>query len=589
MKAFFSDSLEQTKKKNFSTPREDFLFTGPIFKMQSFIREKCEAKAFDSPQVEVSAPTQVWTFCLDSHNIIREGPCDNPTNDTVLRVQMTTDRQIFYSEIPMLDFVECKLRVQKDLNLPMCENERTLRRLDCSELVLPPTWNRVDYEGDCVYRTESAHRLECSAGYAWLWGGSEPVLLCDQNGSLRHDVRILSEHTFTVRSHTREDALYVWSTPLTYQQITNWAGVPFDDLNLGLCGFVATPLYRRLIDRHDMEMLCHIPCLRRQASACDVRDVLQASANVTNLTNIVSIVITDYCGCELANVELGIGPFNPDGLCHELSRGHVSANIEYNRLRFCSHNGEPFRVKFTGRSRDGSFLGFASDVLEGRTSYEADKALCWELPPTEWRVFDCTKLSMTRSAVTNLGRIDCDKICFESSHGFRLNDAVIVTVGDEARLTRVIAVHLHSIEIDRPRGWHHDGASCNVRTFPAPIFLFGAGFDPILGNLMPSRSGGWVSRFPVDVRGPTYVMMQILDPIGSAQCEHVSETGAVSGYIGKCVFMSLFRTLNEHAPRVLRFFPARRVTEIHVRLLNPDGSLYNLYGMHWSATLLFRK
>lgn len=563
--------------------------------MQSLLRDKCEARAFDSPQVEVSAPTQVWTYCLDSHNTIREGPCDNPTNDTVLRVQMTTDRQIFHSmelvtaEIPMPDFIECDLRVQKDLILPMCEDERTLRRLDGSKLVLPPTWNRVDYEGDCVYRTESAHRLECGAGYMWLWGGSEPVLLCHQDGSLRHDVCVLSAHTFTVRSHNRDDALYVWSTPLTYRQIADWAGVLFDEQCVNLCGFVATPLYMRLTDRQDMEMLCHIPCVRRQVSACEVRDALQAFSNVTNLTNCVRIVITDYCGCELVNVELGLGPFNPDGLCHELSCGHVSANIEYNRLRFRSHNGEPFRVKFSGRSRDGTFLGFASDELEGRTYYEADKALCWQLPPMEWWVFDCAKLSMSRLAVSHSGRIDCDKICFGCSHGFRLNDAVIVTVGDEARLTRVISVHLHSIEVDRPHGWHHDDESCNVRTFPAPIFLFGAGLNPVLGCLIPSLSGGWVSRFPVDVRGPTYVMMQILDPVGSAQCEHVSETGTVSGYIGKCVFMSLFRTLNEHAPRVLRFFPARRVTEIHVRLLNPDGSLYQLHGMHWSATLLFRK
>lgn len=110
----------------------------------------------------------------------------------------------------------------------------------------------------------------------------------------------------------------------------------------------------------------------------------------------------------------------------------------------------------------------------------------------------------------------------------------------------------------------------------------------MLGCLTPSHNGGWVSRFPVDLRGPTYVMMQIVDPIGSAQCEHVSADGTASGYIGKCVFMSIFRTLHEPVPRVMKFFPARRVTEIHVRLLNPNGTLYELHGMHWSATFLFK-
>jgi hypothetical protein len=210
------------------------------------------------------------------------------------------------------------------------------------------------------------------------------------------------------------------------------------------------------------------------------------------------------------------------------------------------------------------------------------------LPAIEWSVFDCCRLSMARVPVTGEGHIESDTICFGDSHGFRTNDAVIVTVGDESRLTRVVCAKLHSIDIDRPHGWRHKDRSCFVKTFPSPLFLFGAGIDPVLGCLVPSHNGGWISRFPVDLRGPTYVMMQIVDPVGSAQCEHVSEDGTMSGYIGKCVFMSVFRTLHEPAPRVMKFFSGRRVTEIHVRLLNPNGTLYKLHGMHWSATLLFK-
>jgi hypothetical protein len=562
----------------------------------SLMRDR-ESRALDGPE---SAPSQAWTYCLDSHNVIRPGPCANPTNDTLLQVKMTSDRQIFKSmelvtaEIPMPDFLNCELRVQRDLHLPLCEEDRTLRLLDGSERVLPPTWNRVDYEGDGVYRTENAHRLDCGAGYAWLWGGSDPVLLCHQDGRMSQRVCVLSPHTFRVDSHNRDDALYVWSTPLTWPQVAHWAGVPLGDPlesniePVRLPGYVSTPLYRRLTGCPDMEMVCQVPCIKREAPIAALREALETSSNTTHLHTRSSIRITDYCGCELVCLKLKEGHFNPDGLCTELSRGHVFAYIECDRLCFRSDNGEPFTVQFTGCSHDGTFFGFASSELHGRTFYGADKALCWDLPPIDWNVFDCCKLSMARAPVTAHGRIESDTICFGDSHGFRTNDAVIITVGDESRLTRVVCAKLHSIDVDRPHGWRHKDRSCFVKTFPAPLFLFGAGCNPVLGCLTPSHNGGWVSRFPVDLRGPTYVMMQIVDPVGSAQCEHVGADGTASGYIGKCVFMSIFRTLHEPAPRVMRFFSGRRVTEIHVRLLNPDGTLYELHGMHWSATFLFK-
>jgi hypothetical protein len=506
---------------------------------------------------------------------------------------MTTDRQIFKSvelvtaEIPMPDFLECKLRVQRDLHLPMCEDERTFHTLDGAKRVLPPTWNRADYEGDCVYRTEYAHRLECGAGYMWLWGGSEPVLLCHQDGRLRNDVCVLSSHTFRVDSYQRKDVLYVWSTPLTAKQVCRWAGVPFDDLAVHLPGYVTTPLFRRLTNAQELEVLCSVPCVRREAPVEVLRDALEASTNTTHVDQRSTITITDYCGCALVHVHVEKGYFNPDGLCAELSSGHVCATIECDRLCFRSDNGEPFTVKFKGCGRDGTFFGFADCELHSRTFYEADKPWCWDVPRIDWKVFDCCKLSLSRSPVTGEGRVDSDTICFDDSHGFRTNDAVIVTVGDESCLTRVISAKLHSIDIDRPHDWHHSHKCCKVKSFPAPLYLFGAGQDMMLGGLAQSQSGGWVSRFPVDMRGPTYVMMQIIDPVGSAQCEHISADGNIGGYIGKCVFMSIFRTLHEPAPRVLKFFPSRRVTQIHVRLLNPNGTLYQLQGMHWSATLLF--
>lgn len=557
------------------------------------MRSACDSRAFDPEVPEVPPPSQVWTYCLDSHNAIRSGPLLNPTNDTILSVTMTTDRQLFKSmelvtaEIPMVDILECNLRVQRDLHLPMREEDRTLRHIDGVEYVLPPTWNRVDCEGDGVYHTESAHRLDCAAGYMWLWGGSEPVLLAHANGDLRHEVCILSSHTFKVEHH-HGDALYVWSPPLTFKQIAHWLGEKYNEVWARMPGFLATPLYRRLTTPHELELVCRVPCVCRQAKANELRDLLQIYSNVTKIDYKASVTITDYADHELAHVEIEPGFFNPENLCKELTHGHVCACIDRNRLCFSSDNGEPFRVKFKGRGCDGTFFGFVFDELTGQTFYEADKALCWDLQPMDWSLVDCSKLAVSRRPVTGRGKLNDDKILFKDTHGFYVNDAVVIRVGEQSRLTRVVHIGLQWIEVDRPHGWCHHDAKCTVESFPAPLFLFGADRDPMLGHMYQAPSGAWLSTQQVDIRGPTYVMMQILDPIGSAQCEHMSEEGNLSGYIGKCVFMSLFRTLDEHAPRVFKFFPNRRVNEIHVRLLNPDGTLYNLQGMHWSATLLFR-
>ena len=559
------------------------------------LRDRCDFRGPDADIPTVCAPTQVWTYCLDSHNAIRAGPCSNPTNDTVLQVVMTADRQIFNSmelvtaEIPMPDYLECQFRVQWDLILPLCEEDRVLRRIDGCDLVLPCTWNRIDYQGDGVFRTEVAHQLEHTPGDVWLWGGCEPFPLV-HHGKLCHDVCVLGDHTFRVHgAHSHSDALYVWSTPLTFQQVADWAGTPFDRTNARLPGYMGTRLFQRLTSCELSEMVCVVPCVLRRSFTPELVKKLQTSSDVCFLDQKAKIKITDYCGRVISCLKLPKGYFNPQALCKELSHDHIEVSINCDKLCFRSCNDELFRVSFKGQSADGTYFGFAFAELEGRSFYEADKAECWCLPRLKWALVDCNKLAVTRLPVTGQGTVHDDCVKFEDTHGFREDDAVTIKVGEQTYLTRVVHTSLHSIEVDRPHGWGHaQDQACSVESFPAPLYLFGAHGDPMFGYMAPTCSGAWLSTQPTDLRGETYVLMQIVDPMGSAQCEQASARGTVTGIIGKCVFMSLFRVLNEHAPRIFKFFPSRRVTEIHVRLLNPDGSLYQLRGMHWSATLLFR-
>ena len=42
-------------------------------------RDKCDFRGPNANIPVVFAPTQIWIYCLDSHNAMRAGPCCNPT------------------------------------------------------------------------------------------------------------------------------------------------------------------------------------------------------------------------------------------------------------------------------------------------------------------------------------------------------------------------------------------------------------------------------------------------------------------------------------------------------------------------------
>lgn len=96
--------------------------------------------------------------------------------------------------------------------------------------------------------------------------------------------------------------------------------------------------------------------------------------------------------------------------------------------------------------------------------------------------------------------------------------------------------------------------------------------------------------YTVDLNGRFYVMVEIRDPIGSARVEQLSPSSHnKTSFIGKAILVNTtVRTIDRFYPMKYTFFPPRRLTELHIRFLNPDHSLYELHGKRWSLTLLCR-
>ena len=99
----------------------------------------------------------------------------------------------------------------------------------------------------------------------------------------------------------------------------------------------------------------------------------------------------------------------------------------------------------------------------------------------------------------------------------------------------------------------------------------------VAGPVVLSQDGCVLSAYI-----PSYIMMQIIDPAGSANVQH--NAGQWCGafiakakpglYQCQCLWSSIFK-----------FSWAIKLTKIHVRFLCPDASLYKLNGRPWSMTL----
>lgn len=117
--------------------------------------------------------------------------------------------------------------------------------------------------------------------------------------------------------------------------------------------------------------------------------------------------------------------------------------------------------------------------------------------------------------------------------------------------------------------------------------LAGFPFEDILWQ--PSNNNTIVAPYLIDLVGFNYVLVRIIDPIGSSHIEHVqvpNRTNSMTGIIAKLVLTRIaLRILDGYYPMKINFYSPKIVTSIQVQILNPNGSLYQLHGFPWTATL----
>jgi len=102
----------------------------------------------------------------------------------------------------------------------------------------------------------------------------------------------------------------------------------------------------------------------------------------------------------------------------------------------------------------------------------------------------------------------------------------------------------------------------------------------------PDFQGTYTAPGAITLTPRHYVLVAIKSPIGSARFEHCDVNGSTPTNLIAKVNLDFSFNLNfqRFYNARMNFFSPTMVTQLHIQLLNADGSLYQLHNRHWSAT-----
>lgn len=206
-------------------------------------------------------------------------------------------------------------------------------------------------------------------------------------------------------------------------------------------------------------------------------------------------------------------------------------------------------------------------------------------------------------------------IVFANAHGFNVNDVVCVTFpgapsppGEGPHYFQVVqVVNFQTVVVDTgsldTSGLPADAAVCAVLegkivgNLYFGVSCFNARYQSILPRILgymeedvildPSTPETvWNSPSCFSLDWPGYLLMVVTDPIGSTKNEHLWERDSKAHVFGKIILYPQYR-LERIFPIRMQLHDMKTINRMHIQILNPDHTLYQLHGKDWSATIVF--
>ena len=297
----------------------------------------------------------------------------------------------------------------------------------------------------------------------------------------------------------------------------------------------------------------------------------------------------------------------------------IQVTFEDNDFVFHSPSGTAFNLEFQSSFTNvAERLGFLPIRYAGQTEYRSNLPFEYtDCDPNCIITFGMTNSHSGRMLVSasappplsiagTTGAVVGNELVVTSTqaHGFRVGDIAVVTVGGTSfrlvvlRTPSGTQLVLDAAALVLPVGAMAVGRAptgCKLSLMFAVRlnnrYIFGIlGFRREDKLWTPDFTGTYTAPNLVSLSNRSYVLLQLVDPPGSARLEHTSITGHTpSNLFGKGVLVvQPLQVQQRFFPERITFFPSQIIEYLHIRILNSDGVIpYFLKGRHWSCTFRF--
>ena len=273
----------------------------------------------------------------------------------------------------------------------------------------------------------------------------------------------------------------------------------------------------------------------------------------------------------------------------------VRVDFDCNKRLFVFRSDRPFALDFSVHSPTARLFGFEPQRYEGQAFYRSLRPARFGflLPQNSYAVEHVSKQNKYMFVVRPSSLIAIRSIArlqIESDvHGLSVGDVVRFAKYGSAVVTSVLSptvfeVHtvpsteIQEFVVDEP-------ASLNLYLSKPPgsraVHSRYLGFPPAT---IETQGAATLSEYIIDVTPVKYVLFDITTPEGSTRVE------TSSGTENRCVVGKIIMKPKIKLDRIdtmsLDVTGLAGVNQVHIRILNPDFSLYHFHGADWSGSLL---
>lgn len=584
-----------------------------------------------------------FIYPFDSRQRLRNCEADptNPTNDIIIPVCMTLSRPRFMSiELIQVEMLGTQRLVEANTNRiyystgvifpDECAFEITTSNDEVIRAILPVTNNPIESIVGATVTTSQPHNLQTGGTFSLDGVEVSDVMIIDDTSFTlpaaplttptilraeglqtypeiaasveqqlnNNDLKVTFSFRYTdegfcikvVRCCDPNIRYYLCGTTCSYLGFGHYGGRVEFTKNKELCGSNENLIGLRYFDLEPANY----------PSAPELLGELLFQSNRFTITVAQMFLV----GAMVVNIP--IGHYTPDSLADYIDNQLPAIDVSITRdkcgvCRFVLTSDTQFTLDLTGpmSMAIASTLGFAPFYYSCQSEYVSSIPFaCTDGPPCVWSFALTTEHSSTMivslsspAPLTSVVSVNGSTIEYATAHGLSIGDVVTID-GQETIVTDVpsatsITVTLPTITIGTL-----NYPCCNLSLLLAPR-KNNSNTNALLGFPATDQfftSNTQVAPYSINNRARNWAMVAVEEPIGgSSRIEYLDFKGQTrSNYLGKLVFQLYpTRVLDGFYPMKMTFFSPTIVTKVRLKILNPDGSLYDLHGQEWSGTLRF--